>query len=78
MAYVAVLPEVIDEQTKTVFLLHGFGFDHRSWCLNTPVVQYAKTYNTAFFCPFAGNSFYTDHGMGKTMVKRWAKSSIRL
>ncbi|TPR56898.1 alpha/beta hydrolase [Enterococcus sp. OL5] len=65
IAYVAVLPEVIDEQTKTVFLLHGFGYDQRSWCLNTPLVQYAKTYNTAFFCPFAGNSFYTDHGNGE-------------
>lgn len=78
MIYAAVLPEVVDEQTKTVFLLHGFGFDQRS-CLNTPLVQCAKNYDTVFFCPFVSNIvFILITGMGKTMVKRWEKSSIRL
>ncbi|HIY58354.1 MAG TPA: hypothetical protein H9829_09210 [Candidatus Tetragenococcus pullicola] len=63
--YVAVLPDSINEKTKVLFLLHGVGSDAATWSLNVPLVRFANTYNTAFFCPDAENSFYTDHADGE-------------
>lgn len=67
--YTAVLPNEMDNQTKVVFLLHGFGFDESSWLYHTPLLKYAEDYNVAFFCPNGGISFYTDHADGENYAE---------
>ncbi|QVI34563.1 alpha/beta hydrolase [Lacticaseibacillus chiayiensis] len=59
--FVAVLPEKPDDDTKTIFLLHGVGTDYTEWLINVPLEQWAKDNNIAFMCPNGGNTFYTDH-----------------
>lgn len=72
-AYTAVLPDHPNDQTKILFLLHGIRGDERDWVLNTPLLQYAEKYNTAFFCPAAENSFYTDHADGENYGEAMGK-----
>lgn len=64
-SYVAVLPQKITKEVRVIFLLHGIESDENTWALNVPLIQYAEKYNTAFFCPSAENSFYTDHADGE-------------
>ncbi|MBO0458206.1 hypothetical protein JZO77_15830 [Enterococcus hulanensis] len=64
-SYIAVLPDTFNDETRTLFLLHGISSDETVWSLNVPLEQYALKYNTAFFCPSGENSFYTDHADGE-------------
>jgi len=52
------------QNTKTLFLLHGFSDDHSGWLRRTKVEYYAREYNLAVVMPNAQNSFYTNmrHG----------------
>lgn len=63
--FVVVMPDKVNKETAVLVLLHGVGSDELDWTLNTPLVRYANEYNTAFFCPAAENSFYTDHADGE-------------
>lgn len=68
-SFVSVLPENINEDTKSLVLLHGIQSDETSWILNTNLEELAETYNIAFHCPAGENSFYTDHDNGDEFGK---------
>lgn len=63
-SFISVLPEVINENTRSLVLLHGIRSDETSWLLNVNLEDLAEKYNISFHCPSAENSFYTDHANG--------------
>ncbi len=55
-----ILPEKINEETKTLWLLHGMYGDHTSWTNGSSVGRYVRGRNIAVVMPAAENSFYTN------------------
>lgn len=58
-----VLPASYAQSKKkysVIYLLHGFGGDHRTWPRIAPLKLYADTLQLLFVCPDGDNSWYID------------------
>ncbi len=55
-----ILPEKINAETKTLWLLHGMYGDHASWTNGSSIGRYVRNKNIAVIMPAAENSFYTN------------------
>jgi S-formylglutathione hydrolase FrmB len=53
-----VMPDVIDENTKVVLLLHGYCGDHNDWGNLGGAIKLAEEYKMVFVMPSAENSYY--------------------
>lgn len=63
-SFISILPEEINESTKSLVLLHGIQSDETAWILNVNLEELAEKCNISFHCPCGENSFYTDHDNG--------------
>lgn len=52
------------DQTKTLYLLHGYSDDHTAWLRKSNIEIYAREYNLAVIMPNGQNSFYTNMAHG--------------
>lgn len=50
---------------KTLYLLHGAGGDHTTWCSRSRVEDYADNRNIAVIMPSGNNKFYVNNEHGK-------------
>ncbi len=59
-----IVPDNVNSETKTLWLLHGMHGDHASWTNGSSVGRYVRNKNIAVIMPAAENSFYSDmvHG----------------
>lgn len=62
--FTAQFPENIDNNIRVVVLLHGVGSDDLVWSTHAPLGEWVESYQVAFLCPEANNSFYTDQQCG--------------
>ena len=59
-----VMPDVINEETKVVLLLHGYCGDHNDWSNLGAAIRLAEEYKMVFVMPSAENSYYQNIPQG--------------
>ena len=61
----AIIPQNVENNIKSIYLLHGLSDNHSNWSRLTSVERYAKEHNIAVFMPNVDRSFYTDMKYGR-------------
>lgn len=61
----AVIPEKVEDNIKTLYLLHGLSDNHTAWERRSSVERYAMNAGIALIMPNVDRSFYTDMKYGR-------------
>ncbi len=71
-----LVPETPDT-FPVLYLLHGWGGDHRDWTTQTKIVDYIRGTNLLVVMPDAHNSFYHDNASDSTkLYERWITQEL--
>lgn len=71
-----LVPETSDP-APVLYLLHGWGGDHRDWTSKTRIDEYVKGTDLLVVMPDAHNSFYHDNASDSTkLYERWIASEL--
>ncbi len=62
--FIAIVPEYLGDNAKTLYLLHGLTDSHRSWTRGTSIDRYAHERGMVVIMPDGGRSFYTNMKYG--------------
>lgn len=71
-----LVPETQDT-FPVLYLLHGWGGDHRDWTTQTKIVEYVRGSDLLVVMPDAHNSFYHDNASDTTkLYERWIATEL--
>ena len=73
-----VMPDVINENTKVLLLLHGYCGDHNDWSNLGGAIKLAEEYQMVFVMPSAENSYYLNIPNGDRFFDYISKEVVEL
>ena len=72
----AVIPEKVEDNIKTLYLLHGLSGNHTAWSRRSSVERYAMNAGIALIMPNVDRSFYTDMKYGRNFYTYVSKELV--